>query len=129
MDKEKIRQMCVDLAWALWRGMSADYKRRYAMVVWDQFRDRLAGEAMSTSNLGQYVNSLCSKLGVVRLGESDDLDRINEILNSGQDREILRTMREETALVVVKVRLLNEKRKEEWKEREKAWKEMYDVQD
>jgi len=35
------------------------------------------------------------------------------------DREILRMFREETALVVVKVRLLNEARKAEWEIKKK----------
>lgn len=69
---------------------------------------------MATANLGTYVNSLCSKLGVQSIGLSDDLDILDSILNCGQDREILRVMREETALVVVKVRLLNEERRAEW---------------
>jgi len=112
MEREKLVGLCVDLAWALWRGMDSDYKRKYAMVIWDQFQARLAGEAMATSNLGQYVNSLCSKLGVTF--RAYDVQPVDRVLSSGEDRAILRVMREETALVVVKVRLLNEARKEQW---------------
>lgn len=65
---------------------------------------------MATSNLGQFLNSCCSKLGVTAFAKSD-IEELDEILEGGQDRAILRLMREETALVVVKVRLLNEERK------------------
>lgn len=117
MEREKIVQMAVDLAWALWRGMDATYKRRYARVIWDQFQSRLQGEAMATSNLGTFVNSACSKLGVTALGKADELPALDAILQSGEDRAILRVMREETALVVVRVRLLNEQRRAEFEER------------
>ena len=114
MKREIVLLMCIDLAWALWRSMDAEYKRRYALKVWEQFQERLAGEAMTTTRLGEYVNSVCSKLGVQQLGGKDDIARIDEILNAGADRDILRLMRDETALIVVKVRLLNEQRKAEY---------------
>lgn len=36
------------------------------------------------------------------------------ILNSGQDRELLKLMRDETTLLVLMVRVRNEERREEW---------------
>ena len=104
--------MAVTLAWALWRGMDAEYKRKYARVVWEQFQTRLQGEAQTTADLGQYVNNVCSKLGVTRLGDGDDLVELDAILGAGQDREVLHALRDRTALIVVRVRLLNEARKE-----------------
>lgn len=115
MDRQKIQSACVGIAWALWRGMSADYKRRYARVIWDQFQGRLAGEAQTTSNLGQYVNSLCSKLQVVQLPK-ESIEELDEIFESNNDRAILRMMREETALIVVKIRVMNEERKAQFED-------------
>ena len=113
MERAKTLAMATELAWALWRGMDPNYKRRYARVIWDQFQARLQGEAMATSNLGTFVNSASSKLGVLSLGRKADLPALDEILNSGQDRAVLRLLREETALIVVKIRLLNEERQAE----------------
>jgi hypothetical protein len=113
MEREQLVAMATDLAWLLWKGVPSDYKRRQALKVWDQFQSRLQGEAMATSNLGTFINSVCSKLNVVTLGRKADLEALDAILNSGQDRALLRLMREETALIVVKVRLLNEERKGE----------------
>ena len=118
--REQLIDMCVALAWILWRGMDPDYKRKYARVIWDQFQARLAGEAQTCATLGEYVNALSDKLGVQALGLTEDLDILDSTLNSGKDREILRMMREETALIVVKVRLMNELYREE---REAAWRE------
>jgi len=121
--EETIRDKCVVLAWALWRGMDSDYKRKYARVIWDQFQVRIAGEAQTTNSLSKYVNQLCSKLGVGQLGDGDELAELDAILNCGQDRAILRAMREDTALIVLKVRLLNEERKEEREQRYQLWLE------
>jgi hypothetical protein len=121
--------MAVTLAWALWRGMDADYKRKYARVVWDQFQTRLQGEAMTTADLGQYVSSVSSKLGVAHLGEGGDLEEIDAILRAGQDRPVLRALRDRTALVVVRVRLLNEARKEEYEERRRQHPNAYEQED
>lgn len=68
---------------------------------------------MATSNLGAFINSASSKLGVLSLGRKKDLPALDEILNSGRDRAVLRLLREETALIVVKIRLLNEERQAE----------------
>lgn len=114
MERDKLIDQCVHLAWYLWRGMDPQYKQKYARVIWDQFQNRLQGEAMTTANLGQFVNSLCSKLGVHALGIQDDLEIMDSILNSGEDRAILKVFREEVALIVVRVRLWNEQRREEW---------------
>lgn len=114
MDREELINQATHLAWYLWRGMDGAYKQQYARVIWDQFQARLQGEAMVTNNLGTYLNSLSSKLGVRAVGLTGDLDILDSILNCGHDREILRILREETALIVVKVRLWNEERREQW---------------
>ena len=72
---------------------------------------------MATNSLPKLVNSLCSKLGSSIA--TADLEAVTQVLNAGMDREILRMFREETALVVVKVRLLNEARKAEWEIKKK----------
>ncbi len=123
MERDKLIDLCAHLAWYLWRGMDKAYKQKYARVIWDQFQNRLQGEAMTTANLGQYVNSLCSKLGVHALGISEDLEVLDSILNCGEDRAILRMFREEAALIVVRVRLWNEQRREELRQAEESQQE------
>jgi hypothetical protein len=109
--------------------MDAEYKRKYVRVVWDQFQARLQGEAMTTADLGQYVSSVCSKLGVTRLGDGKDLGEIDAILSAGQDREVLRALRDRAALIVVRVRLLNEARREAYEAWRKEHPNAYEQED
>jgi len=53
----------------------------------------------------------------------DDLEIVDSILNCGEDRAILRMFREEAALIVVRVRLWNEQRREELRQAEEAQQE------
>lgn len=43
-----------------------------------------------------------------------------DVLKCGDDRRILKQLREESSTLVLMVRMENEKRKEEWKQREAA---------
>jgi len=121
--------MAVTLAWAIWRGIDPKYKMEKARVIWDQFQTRLQGEAGTTTDLARYVNSVCSKLGVAHLGDGKDLAEIDAVLSAGQDREVLNALRDRTALIVVRVRLLNEARKEEYEARRKARSNEYEQED
>jgi len=51
-----------------------------------------------------------------------DIAAVNELLNSGADRAILKVLREETTYLVMLVRLENERRKEESAEKYGEWK-------
>ena len=46
------------------------------------------------------------------------------ILNSNLDREILKLMREETALLVLMVRVQNDERRKQWEEEDREWREL-----
>lgn len=99
----------------LWRGISAAYKRKYARNIWQQFEDNIRSAAY-TASLSKFVNSICSRMSIAVAGE--DLPAINEVLNAGQDREILRQLRYEATTLVLMVRLENDKRKKEWDARQ-----------
>ena len=51
-----------------------------------------------------------------------DRDTANMVLNSGNDKTLLKLMREETTLLVLMVRIRNQQRKEVW-EKKQAEKE------
>jgi hypothetical protein len=112
------REHAADLAYAIWRGIDGDYKRSYAKVIWGQFLERLQGTARTTANLEVYFNRVCSKLPMVWDGKqiTEYLDWIYDAMRAGQDREILRIMREQTAAIVVEVRLKNEQHRLEYNE-------------
>ena len=110
---EELHKMAADLLMVVWRSIPADLKSRYRRTIWRQFEDQIRSAAY-TSSLGKFVNSLCLKLGA-NLGRNQaERDRAEAILNSGQDRELLKAFRDETTLLVLMVRVENQKRRDEW---------------
>lgn len=100
----------------IWRGIPPSYKSRYRRTIWQQFEDNVRSAAY-TSNLGKFINSLCLNLGV-ELRNGDDVETANDALREGDDRAMLKLMREETTLLVLMVRLRNQERREEWEARQ-----------
>jgi len=100
------------LLWAVWRGIPASYKSRYRRSIWRQFEDNIRSAAY-TGNLGKFIDSLCLNLAVeFRVG--DDIETMNDALREGNDKTMLKLMREETTLLVLIVRLWNQQRRENW---------------
>jgi hypothetical protein len=55
------------------------------------------------------------QIGTGRQEQADaDRERVNAILNSGQDKAILRLLRGETQAIIVQVRVLQQERREAW---------------
>jgi hypothetical protein len=70
--------------------------------------------AAYTNKLSRFINSICSSLSInIRTG---DVELVEKILRDCTDREVLKMLREETTLLVLMVRVRNEKRKEKWEE-------------
>lgn len=68
--------------------------------------------AAYTNSLSKFVNSICSNLNInIR---TKDVALVSEILNGCTDSGMLKMLREETTLLVLMVRVRNERRKEEW---------------
>lgn len=101
----------------LWRGLSAEYKAKYARNIWQQFEDNIRAAAY-TSRLSRFYNSICSRLEISLTAA--DLPDVLAGITHDDERRLLRQLREETATVVLMVRLENEARKDEWKAREAA---------
>jgi len=108
-----LHQMAADLLMVIWRGVPRDYKSRYRMSIWQQFEDRVRSAAY-TSNLGKFVNSLCLSLSATVGTNAADREIADRILNGGNDRALLKLLREETTLLVLMVRVANQERREEW---------------
>lgn len=92
----------------LWRGIPSGYKSRYARNIWQQFEDNVRSAAY-TSRLSVWYDTLCRKLSIeVR---RDDTAAVQAVLQAGQDKAVLKALRDETALLVLLVRVANEERK------------------
>lgn len=117
------KQIADNLLMVIWRGIPNDYKSRYRMSIWKQFEDQIRSAAY-TSNLGKFVNSLCSKLGAELGRNADDRDRAMAFINGADDRTVLKLLRDETTLLVLMVRVTNQERKDEYeKEHARNWED------
>jgi hypothetical protein len=72
--------------------------------------------AAYTSHLGRFINSLCGRLDATIGRNAEERALAEVILNSGQDRLLLRLLREETTLLILMVRVANQERRAEWEE-------------
>jgi len=109
--ENNIQESAFLLLLAIWRGIPAGYKSRYRATIWRQFEDDVRAAAY-TSNLSRFYQKITGRLGV-RIQPSD-LERVQTILGCGKDREILRMIRDEAALLILQVRLENQHRRDEW---------------
>jgi hypothetical protein len=106
----EVQQIVDGLLWPLWRGLDSGYKTKYAMNIWQQFEDAIKSAAY-TGKLATFVQTLTQRLNIAIRAE--DVESATAVLSSGDDRAILKTLREETTLLVLMVRLKNEDRKTE----------------
>lgn len=101
-------QLARDLLTPLWRGISPEYKRHYAFSIWTQLEDNLRSAAY-TSKLTTFLDKITTRLGIV-IGK-EDTERVATVIQCSEDKAILKMLREETALLVLLVRVANEERK------------------
>lgn len=119
MDQQRIAD---DLLWPIWRGVDSAYKVRYARNIWQQFEDNIRSAAY-TSRLAPFYDALCRRLNVrVR---ADEAERVNAIIASGEDRAVLKALRDETTYLVLLVRLKNEERKADYAAEQAAQGELF----
>jgi len=102
-----------DLLETIWRGIPVDYKSRYRLSIWQQFEDQVRSAAY-TSNLGKFVSSLCQKLGATVGRNQAERQQAFAVLGKARAGPLLKLMREETTLLVLMVRVRQQKRREAW---------------
>lgn len=112
----EMHQQAADLLGLIWKGTPADYKSRYRRTIWQQFEDQVRSAAY-TSNVGKFLSSLCLKLGAELGTNAEDRERASAVLAGIDGRDLLRTLREETTLIVLMVRVANQERQEAVKAR------------
>lgn len=124
MDLETQQNIADNLLTPLWRGLPDAYKMRYARNIWNQFEDAVRSSAY-TSDLNRFVDTFCRKSGV-EIGK-EGTGTVAEFLRTADSRQTLKLLREETTVLVLLVRLENEKRKAEWKERKRENEELEEL--
>jgi hypothetical protein len=100
----------------IWRGIPADYKRKY-LNIWEQFENNIKSAAY-TDKLPKFLSRITQRLGVA-IHDADTVV-MTTFLKSASARETLHALRNDTALLVLMVRVQNEKRKETFLELQKG---------
>lgn len=113
-DRERLVR---DLLWPLWRGIDATYKMSYAQNIWDQFETRIRSSSREPT-LAAFVSQIKRRMQI-RIHQ-DDMQRVEALCASGRDRYLLTMLYKELGLLVIKVRLLNEERKQDFHEKQEG---------
>jgi len=108
---EEIERACLTLLRAVWHGIPPAYKKRYASSIWEQFEDAVRA-ATYTSNVARFLQQLKDAFDAAI--PHNFLADVDAILRSGKDKEILKALREETAALVVALRVELQQKKAEW---------------
>lgn len=109
------QQMATQILMAIWRGTPSEYKSKYRMNIWDQFQNQIIS-ATTTNSVAKFISSACFKLGA-QLGATDEeRSTVNAVIGLISDeRKLLRTIRNDITLLVLKLRVANQERSDEWK--------------
>jgi hypothetical protein len=108
-----------DLLIPLWDGVSTDYKRQYSYSVWNQFEDNLRSAAY-TAQLSKFLEKITQRLNITL--RTEYVARVAAVINCGEDKTLLKSLREETALLVLLVRVANEERHDRYEAQQQKGK-------
>ena len=109
----EIEQQGVDLLAIMHRSMDWDVWGSKRLKYWDVFQENVAAAAY-TNSLAKWLDRFCNRMSVTTPGRNDaDRTALNAILNGGQDKLMLKCLREETQLVVLAVRVAQQEKKEQ----------------
>ncbi len=123
MDRETLIEHGLNIVRAVWNGIPDAYKSRYRTSIWRQFEDAIRA-ASYTDNLGRFVTGLCAALGSQI--PTTELPGVTRALAAGYDREVLRTIRDETTYLVLLIRAQKQTQRNEYKRRlETEWGEAH----
>ena len=96
----------------LWKGIDSNYKSNYRSNIWEQFEDNVRSAARAQT-LSLFYSNLCKKMSIAV--HQKDAAKVSAELSSGDDRIILKILRDETPTLLVMVQVENEQRRDEWK--------------
>lgn len=117
MTKELTQEEVADkLLWGLWRSIDEEYKMKYPRDIWNHFENAIKS-ASYTGNLKGFLSLFQRRLPLDL--QAQYMKDILQIVESGQDDDILTWLRSESTYMMMLVRLANQTRKENLKESNK----------
>jgi len=106
-EEEEMRQDLAMLLLQVWHSINWDkISASRRMRIYDEFSSKILS-ASHTSDMKKFLESLCRKWGIRSLPDP----YIIEILNKYEDRDMLKSLREETIYLVLLMRSMIEEHK------------------
>lgn len=110
--------LAVALLYAIWHSIDNDFKSAYKMSIWQIFEDRVRVAAGQNGTLVKFASQLARTVNAPIGRNADDRSNAQGVIESGQDRELLRLYREETPYIVMLLRVDVAAKREEYTENE-----------
>jgi len=102
------------ILWPIWRGIPDGYKAKYARNIWQQLENNLRSAAY-TSDLARFAEKIRLSLDVQF--RKADIAIFTEAITTGDARAVLKQIRDETTYLVLLVRVRNDERRADAKEK------------
>lgn len=96
----------------IWRGIDPSYKSKYRSSIWQQFEDNIRSAAY-TNSLAKWLSAMTQKLNITI--QARDVMSVTQVAKGGIDGVLLQMLRNDTTLLVLYVRQVNEEKKEQFK--------------
>lgn len=130
-NRENIQAMAIATLTDIWSQIDwSKVTSQRSVTIWDEFSSKVKAAANTTNSYETFVEKLCKKMEVRSL----KFKNIDEISNQNEElkKSILKTLRSETQIIVLKLRLNSQIRKERAKrveeEKEKMNSELENAQ-
>ena len=130
-NRENAIDMAISTLLDIWEQIDwSKVTSQRSIGIWDEFASKVKAAAMTTNSYETFIEKLCKKMDVRSL----KFKNIDEISNQDEEikKNILKILRSETQIIVLKLRLNKEIRRERAKriqeEREKINNELENKQ-
>lgn len=107
------QEVADNLLWPLWQSIDRDYKKDYAKEIWKHFFNVIISSTF-TRDLKTFLSKFTNKLPCDLNKQNSEL--ILQVINTNEDEQILRWLREETTYMVILIRIKNQERKDLYNE-------------
>lgn len=128
MQEKEVMQTAVDILEVIFTSIDFEnMSNSRKLAIWDEFKNKVKGAALSAYDLGGFVESVCKKFNISGIKKDYAV-----ILNAEQDSDkILEIYREQLMMCIFKLRMKREQKKEEYakKKAEKAEKAKRDSEE
>lgn len=115
MQEKEVMQTAVDILETIFTSIDFEnMSNSRKLAIWDEFKNKVKGAALSAYDLGGFVESICKKFNISGIKKDYAV-----ILNAEQDSDkILEIYREQLMMCIFKLRMKREQKKEEYAKRQ-----------